>query len=166
MKTSRLTKLNSYLSFKLGEETFGVNVGSVLSILKMIRITKIPCAPDYLRGVINLRGEVLPVIDLRLRLGMAGTQMTMGTCILVMELRHKEIEINVGIMVDSVSEVHTIEPNEILAPPFMASKFRTEFIEGMYKDGEGFIMLLEMNNIFNNTELDEINSSIQKIEAA
>ncbi len=160
MNTRSITKLNSYLSFRLGEETFGANVGSVLSILEMIRITKVPCSPSYLKGVINLRGEVLPVIDLRLRFGMAVTELNSSHCILVMEIQIENQEVRIGVMVDSVSEVHEIEPEEILPPPLIASKFRVEFIEGMYKVGEAFIMLLDMDKIFTDDEIQKIHSSV------
>jgi purine-binding chemotaxis protein CheW len=160
MNTSTITKLNSYLSFRLGEETFGANVGCVLSILEMIRITKVPCTPAYLKGVINLRGEVLPVIDLRLILGMSGTLTSIGTCILVMEVRSENQDLKIGVIVDSVSEVHEIESIEIVPPPRIAAKFRSEFIEGMYKHGDAFIMLLDMDKIFTGEEIQTIHSSV------
>jgi purine-binding chemotaxis protein CheW len=166
MSKSVKTKLNSYLSFRLDEETFGTNVGSVLSILEMIRITKVPCSPAYLKGVINLRGEVLPVIDLRLRFGMPAAEINSSTCILVMEISLETQNLKIGVMVDSVSEVHEIEPDEILPRPGIASKFRSEFIEGMYKNGDSFIMLLDMDKIITYDELQVISSSVQIEETA
>jgi purine-binding chemotaxis protein CheW len=166
MDATLKSKLNSYLSFRLEGETFGTNVGSVLSILEMVRITKVPCSPAYLKGVINLRGEVLPIIDLRLRFGMPASDISASTCILVMEIRLDSQDIKVGVMVDSVSEVHEIEPKELLPPPGIASKFRSEFIEGMYKNGDGFIMLLHMDKIFSYDELQVINSSVQMEQPA
>jgi purine-binding chemotaxis protein CheW len=166
MRKSIKSKLNSYLSFRLDEETFGTNVSSILSILEMTRITKVPCSPAYLKGVINLRGEVLPVIDLRIRFGMTAAEINPSTCILVMEIMLDNQDVKVGAMVDSVNEVHEIEPDEILPSPGIASKFRSEFIEGMYKNGDGFIMLLDMDKIFTYDELQVISSSLNIEEPA
>ena len=166
MSTSVKSKLNSYLSFRLAEETFATNVGSVLSILEMTRITKVPCSPAYLKGVINLRGEVLPVIDLRIKFGMSASEINSNTCILVMEICLDNQDVKAGVIVDSVSEVHEIEQEEILPPPSLASKFRSEFMEGVYKDGDAFIMLLNMEKIFTYHELQVISSTVQIEEPA
>lgn len=163
MSSSVTSKLNSYLSFRLDDETFATNVGSVLSILEMTRITKVPCSPAYLKGVINLRGEVLPVIDIRIRFGMSPAEISSNTCILVMEFTLDNQDVKVGVIVDSVSEVHEIEPEEILPAPTIASKYKSEFMEGVYKDGDAFIMLLNMEKIFTYDELQVISSSL-KIE--
>ncbi len=166
MSTSVTSKLNSYLSFRLDEETFATNVGSVLSILEMTRITKVPRSPAYLKGVINLRGEVLPVIDLRIKFGMPASEINSNTCILVMEIFLDNQNVKVGVIVDSVSEVHEIEQKEVLPPPSLASKFKSEFMEGIYKDGDAFIMLLNMENIFTYDELQVISSTVQTEEPA
>jgi purine-binding chemotaxis protein CheW len=108
MKTEEITKLTSYLSFRLKDEEFATNVGSVLSILEMPRITKVPKAPDYLRGIINLRGEVLPVINIHCKFGLPEAEITPSTCILVMEANIDGHYIKFGILVDSVNEVHEI----------------------------------------------------------
>jgi purine-binding chemotaxis protein CheW len=158
MNTNLKNVLNSYLSFRMDEEKYGANVGSILSILEMTRITKVPCSPTYLKGVINLRGEVLPVIDLRIKFGMSAAEISSSTCILVMEIRLEKQNIKVGMMVDSVSEVHEIEPKEILPPPGLASKFKSEFIEGVYKHGDTLIMLLQIDKIFAFDQLQLINS--------
>ena len=97
--------LDSYLSFKLGDELFAANVAKVLNILEMVKITKVPKAPEYMKGVINLRGNVLPVIDTRTKFGMTPTEFTKNTCILVLDIIVDGEDIQVGALVDSVQEV-------------------------------------------------------------
>lgn len=145
--------LNSYLSFKLGDETFAANVSKVLNILEMTKITKVPKAPSYMKGVINLRGTVLPVVDTRVKFGMSATEYTPNTCILVLEVEVEGETMQVGGLVDSVQEVLEIEPHEILPAPNIGSRYRSEFINGMYKHSdEHFIMLLDMDKVFSSDE--------------
>lgn len=150
-------KLNSYLSFKLGEEIFAANVGKVLNILEMVKITKVPKCPEYMKGVINLRGTVLPVIDTRIKFGMEPTEFSNNTCILVLDIEMNSESLHVGALVDAVQEVLEIEPPQILPPPNIGSKYRSEFIDGMYKlNNEQFIMLLDMDKVFSSDDLLEI----------
>lgn len=152
MVEEKLT-LNSYLSFKLGDETFAANVSKVLNILEMTKITKVPKAPIYMKGVINLRGTVLPVVDTRVKFGMMPTEITPNTCILVLEVEVEGEGLQVGGLVDSVQEVLEIEPREIMSPPSIGSRYRSEFINGMYKrEDEHFIMLLDMDKVFSSDE--------------
>ena len=156
MKTTTDQKINSYLSFSLGEEDFAVNVSCVLNILEMSRITRIPRAPEYMLGVINLRGEVLPLVDMHIKFGMESAEIDSNTCILVMDLVLDGEEIKVGALVDSVKEVHEIQPEDILPAPSIGSRYRSDVIEGLYKNKEAFIMILDMNKIFTLDELYEI----------
>ena len=146
-------KLISYLTFKLGQETFAANVGKVLNILEMTKITEVPKAPDYMKGVINLRGTVLPVIDTKVKFGLGETEFTDNTCIVVMEIDMDGDTIHVGALVDSVQEVLEIEDDQIQPPPSIGSKYRSEFIEGMAKYNEEFIMILNMDKVFSLDEL-------------
>jgi len=146
-------KINSYLTFKLGEETFGANVSKVLNILEMTKITKVPKAPNYMKGVINLRGAVLPLIDTRIKFDMPETEYTTNTCILVLDIEMSGETVHVGALVDSVQEVIEIESSQISPAPSIGSKYRSEFIEGMAKIGDEFIMLLNMDLIFSTNEL-------------
>lgn len=149
-----LTQLNSYLSFKLGDEIFAANVGKVLNILEMTKITKVPQAPAYMQGVINLRGTVLPVVDTRIKFGLSPTEVTTNTCILVLDIQVEGEGLHVGGLVDSVQEVLEIEPHQILPPPNIGNRFRSQFITGMYKlTDDDFIMLLDMDKIFNVEDL-------------
>lgn len=153
--------LNSYLSFKLGEETFAANVSKVLEILELSKITKVPKSPDYLRGVINLRGSVLPVIDTRIKFNLPVTPDTVNTCIIVLNLLMEDEEINVGALVDSVQEVLELDEGDIKPPPKIGSKFKSDFIHGMTKIDEDFVMILDINRVFTTDEivdLKEINT--------
>jgi purine-binding chemotaxis protein CheW len=153
MSKENLDQINSYLSFKLGEETFAANVAKVLNILEMTEITKVPKAPDYMKGVINLRGAVLPVVDTRIKFNMPPTEYTNNTCILVMEVEVEGEQIQVGGLVDAVQAVLEIDQEDILPPPSIGSKYRSEFISGMAKIEERFIMLLNMDRVFSSDEI-------------
>ncbi|HBF89020.1 MAG TPA: chemotaxis protein CheW [Bacteroidales bacterium] len=154
-------KTNSYLSFSLGNETYAAHVKSVLNILEMTHITRVPKAPEYMEGVINLRGTVLPVVDTRSKIGMEKIEKTKDTCIIVLEIDVDDDKINLGTIVDSVKEVLEIEPHEILPPPNIGHKFQSEFIIGMYKVEEEFIMILDMNKIFSTDELISLKENFE-----
>jgi len=153
------TSSNSYLTFKLGEEEFGAHVSQVLNILDMTRITKVPQAPDYMKGVINLRGAVLPVIDTRIKFGMADTGFTDNTCIVVMDLQMQGDTIHIGAIVDEVVSVIEIEENQIEPPPSIGNRYKSEFIFGMAKVEGQFIMLLDMQKVLDQGELSQIAES-------
>jgi purine-binding chemotaxis protein CheW len=158
MKDSTL-KINSYLTFKLADEIFGANVSKVLNILEMTKITKVPKAPNYMKGVINLRGAVLPLIDTRIKFDMGETAYTTNTCILVLDIEMGGDSVHVGALVDSVQEVIEIDEASIQPPPSIGSKYKSEFIEGMAKINDEFIMLLNMDLIFSTDELSMLRDS-------
>jgi len=160
------TKINSYLTFKLGDEMFGANVAKVLNILEMTKITKVPKAPLYMKGVINLRGSVLPLIDTRIKFDLGETDYTTNTCILVLDIDLSGEAVHVGALVDSVQEVIEIEDAKIQPPPSIGSKYKSEFIEGMAKINDEFIMLLNMDLIFSNTELSLLRESSSDVEVS
>lgn len=153
------TKINSYLTFKLRDEIFGANVAKVLNILEMTKITKVPKAPPYMKGVINLRGSVLPLIDTRIKFDMGETVYTTNTCILVLDIEMGGETVHVGALVDSVQEVIEIDDANIQPPPSIGSKYKSEFIDGMAKIGDDFIMLLNMDLIFSTSELTLLKES-------
>ncbi|MGM0496693.1 MAG: chemotaxis protein CheW [Bacteroidota bacterium] len=152
---------NSYLTFKLGEEEFGVHVSQVLNILEMTRITDVPKAPDYMKGVINLRGMVLPVIDIRIKFGMPEAEYTNNTCIIVMDLEMEGNTIHLGSIVDEVLSVIEIADNQIEPPPSIGNKYKSRFISGMAKVEEKFVMLLDMQKVLTEEELTEISDTAQ-----
>lgn len=153
METFQNAKTNSYLTFKIDEEVFAANVSKVLSILELSKITKIPRTPDFIRGVINLRGAVLPIVDLRIKFGLTPTEFTSNTCILVLEITIESTSVKIGALVDSVQEVLEIDDKDILPPPNLGAKYKSEFIEGMFKMESSFIMVLNMDMIFTHDEL-------------
>ena len=149
-------KSNSYLTFKLGEEEFGAHVSQVLNILEMSRITSVPKSPDYMKGVINLRGMVLPVIDTRTKFGITETEYNNNTCIVVMDLELDEDTIHIGAIVDEVLSVIEVEDNQLEPPPSIGSKYKSEFIYGMAKAEDNFIMLLDMQKVLDSEEIAKI----------
>lgn len=160
MNTSQIAKINSYLTFKIGEEVFAANVGKIISILELMKITRIPRTPDYIKGVINLRGTVLPIVDLHIKFGLPETEFTSNTVILVLEINIDNISIKVGGLVDSVLEVLEIDEKDIIPPPTLGKDLHTEFIEGMLRTENGLVMILNMDKIFTEDELTTIGSDL------
>jgi purine-binding chemotaxis protein CheW len=144
--------LTSYLTFKLGDELFAANVKKVIEILEIPKITKVPRSPDFMRGVVNLRGNVLSVIDSRVKFGLPPTDDTISTCIIVLNIQLEGQEIILGLIVDAVKEVVEIDKTSIQSVPEIGSKYRSEFIEGMVKSDEQFIMLLNIDLLFSSDE--------------
>jgi purine-binding chemotaxis protein CheW len=163
MKNDSLIKINSYLSFKLGDDEFAAHVGKVLNILELVKITPVPKSPEYMKGVINLRGAVLPIIDTRMKFGMSPTQFTQNTCIVVMEILMEKDTIQLGALVDSVLSVVEIEDDQIQPPPSLGSKYKSEFILGVAKVEEKFIMILDMDKVFSSDELILVMDSTEDI---
>jgi len=145
--------LNSFLSFRLGDELFAANVSKVLEILEIPKITKVPRSPAYMRGVINLRGTVLPVIDTRVKFGFPPVDDTVNSCILVLNVISEEKNIVLGAVVDAVQEVMEIDSETVQAVPSMGTKYKTEFISGMLKIGEAFVMLVNVDLVFTTSEV-------------
>lgn len=145
--------VSTFLTFKLGKELFAVNVSKVLTILEMKPITKVPNSPAHMRGVINLRGQVLPVIDMRIKFGMEATEFTQNTCINVLNIKIDNEDTQLGILVDAVDQVLEIKESEIEESPTIGTKYKTEFLDGMYRLDDGFIMLLNIDLIFNSEDL-------------
>ncbi len=164
MNNETTTKINSYLSFNLGEEQFAAHVGKVLNILEMTKITEVPKAPEYMKGVINLRGTVLPVVDTRIKFGMTPTEYTTNTCIVVMEVDMEGDIVQVGALVDSVQAVLEIEESQIQPPPSIGSKYKSEFIYGMAKVDDRFIMLLDMEKVFSSDEIIQVKEKTKEGE--
>ncbi|MBN1990793.1 MAG: chemotaxis protein CheW [Bacteroidales bacterium] len=164
MNQENLSRINSYLSFKLGEEEFAAHVGKVLNILEMTKITEVPKAPEYMKGVINLRGTVLPVIDTRIKFGMAPTVYTTNTCIIVLDIEMDGESIHVGALVDSVQAVLELDENTLLPAPSIGSKYKSEFIEGVANIDDRFIMILNMDSVFSSDELSSMKDKAVETE--
>lgn len=166
--SEQIELLQSYLTFRLGNEIFAANVSKVLEILEIPKITKVPRSPAFMRGVINLRGSVLPVIDMRAKFGLATLTDTVNSCIVVMSITIEAQTIVLGGVVDGVQEVMEVESKDMQAAPTVGTKYRTEFIDGMVKLNDQFIMLLNLDLVFSNEEaiqLQQISASDTPVES-
>jgi len=159
MDENKISESNQYLTFNLGEEEFAVEIGKVREVLDYTNITKVPKTPEFLRGVINLRGNVVPVIDLRLNLDMSPIVKTVDTCIVIVEVGTENEILHVGALTDSVQEVIDIDPTQIEPPPKLGTKLNTDFIRGMGKRGDNFIMILDIDKVLSIEEFSTLASS-------
>ena len=151
-------KVKKYLMFYLGEEIYGIPIESVTEIIELPEITKIPDMPEYVCGVINLRGKVIPVLDLRLRFGLSERQYDDRTCIINVSLK----ETNVGLIVDTVSEVVELQDKDIEpAPNFKSETKNQKFISGIGKDGEDVKILIDVEKIILINDLEEIKINLE-----
>jgi purine-binding chemotaxis protein CheW len=153
MSVSEITETRQYLTFKLDNEIFATDVAKVIEVLDLTTITQIPRTPDFMAGVINLRGSVVPVVDLRLCFGMSKTENTRNTCIVVVEVMLENESTVIGVLADSVEEVIDLEPDQIQPAPKIGTQIRTDFIKGMGKRDTQFIMILDIDRVFSAEEL-------------
>ncbi|MBN1699095.1 MAG: chemotaxis protein CheW [Spirochaetales bacterium] len=158
MSVAEKVKSFQCLTFTLGDEVFAVDIMKIQQILDFTRITKVPKTPDFMRGVINLRGSVVPVVDLRLKFGMEQTEQSIDTCIIVMEISFGKETTVLGALADSVQEVIELEPDQIEEVPKIGTTLNTEFIKGMGKKGESFIIILDIDSVFSDSEIDTVKS--------
>jgi purine-binding chemotaxis protein CheW len=148
-----------YLTFKLGPEDFGIGILKVQEIIGMLAVTRMPRTPAYVRGVVNLRGKVIPVLDLRLKFGMDVRQDTERTCIIVVQLQSGEATVTMGLIVDEVSEVLDVAATQIEPPPSFGSSVDVSFIMGMGKVGQKVVQLLDADRILMRQELEAIGTA-------
>ena len=142
-----------YLTFQLAEEGYGIGILKVREIIGMLPVTPVPQTPMFLKGVINLRGQVIPVVDLRLKFGLPEEEYTARTSIIVVEVTGLSVNIPIGIVVDTVSEVINIQAREIETAPAFGSTIDTNFILGMAKTGDGVKILLNIDFVLSAEEL-------------
>jgi purine-binding chemotaxis protein CheW len=159
MRVSEITETRQYLTFKLGNEIFGIDVAKVREVLDFTTITEIPRTPDFMSGVINLRGSVVPVVDLRLCFQMSKTKRTTNTCIVVVEVLLEGEATVIGALADSVEEVIDLEPEQIQPAPRIGTQIRTDFIKGMGKREAQFIMILDIDRVFSAEELSAVRNA-------
>lgn len=161
-----ITETGQYMTFKLGNELFAISVAQVREVLEVSQITRVPTAPAYMRGVVNVRGQATPVVDLRLKFGLSETADTVHTRIIVMELDLDGEATVLGGVADSVHEVIELEPANIDPPPRIAMRWRTDFIQGMGKRGDDFIIILDVNAVFSSEEIALVGESSTHTEEA
>jgi len=159
MSVSEITETRQYLTFRLSNETFAIDVAKVREVLDLTTITAIPRTPEFMSGVINLRGSVVPVVDLRLCFEMTRTESTRNTCIVVVEVQLDGEATVIGALADSVEEVIDLEPEQIQPAPKIGAQIRTDFIKGMGKRDSQFIMILDIDRIFSAEELSAVRSA-------
>jgi purine-binding chemotaxis protein CheW len=147
-----ISQAGQYVTFYLAEELFGVEVTRTREILTLTAVTQIPQTPEYMLGVINLRGQVVPVIDMRLKLGIEAGEQTQDTCIIVVEMIADGEAIIVGLLVDAVNEVMDIQDDRIEPPPRLGAKINTTFIQGMGNIDDQLLVLLDIDRIFSDDE--------------
>ena len=145
-----------YLTFKLAAEEYGLEILKVQEIIKMMTIIKVPRTPEFVRGVINLRGKVIPVIDLRMKFGMPNQDTTEKTCVIVVQLNHGAGKLTMGIVVDEVSEVLDITQNEIEPSPSFGAQMQTTFILGMAKTRGSVKILLDIDKVLAGGEAEAL----------
>ena len=154
--TTMEDKEGKYLTFTLAEEEYGIGILKIKEIIGMMPITTVPQTPKFVKGVINLRGKVIPVIDLRLRFGMESMDYTERTCIIVVEIDGTTSTVQIGIVVDAVSEVLNINGKDIEDTPTFGTKLNTDYILGMAKMEGGVKILLDINRVLNGNEISTL----------
>jgi purine-binding chemotaxis protein CheW len=145
--------LGQYLTFDAAGQQLGVAILAVKEIIEAGRITRVPLVPPYIRGVINLRGSVLPVVDLSARLGGAPAQITKRSCIVLVEIREAEGRHLLGMLVDGVNEIVEIAPGDVQQPPAFGTDIRADFIQAMGRVGDAFMVLLAVDRVLSMEEL-------------
>jgi purine-binding chemotaxis protein CheW len=148
-----------FLIFGLAGETFAIGILHIKEIIEYGQLTEVPMMPEFIRGVINLRGAVVPVIDLSCRFGKDRTQVAKRTCIVIIEVRQENETHDVGVVVDSVNEVIEIPASEIEPAPTFGAKIRTDFIEGMGKVSGRFVIILDINKVLSVEEMSLLSAA-------
>jgi len=142
-----------YLTFMLGTEVFAINILNIKEIIEYGQLTEVPRMPSFIRGVINLRGSVVPVIDLSARFGKASSEITRKTCVVILEVMFEEEQHTVGVMVDAVNAVLDIDADQIEPAPTFGANIRNEFIHGMGKVEGKFVIILDVNYVLSMEEM-------------
>jgi purine-binding chemotaxis protein CheW len=149
-----------FLTFVLGQEIYGLPIKKAKEIIGMMEVTHIPKTQNYIKGVINLRGKIIPIVDLRLRFGMAEKEYTERTCVIVIEVNAHESQRLVGIAVDTVSEVVNIQKGEIEPPPEYDAQIEGNFLTGLGKIKDKVILILDIDKILNREELAQLKQEL------
>jgi purine-binding chemotaxis protein CheW len=152
------TESSQYLTFKLDQELYAVDIAKVREVLEFTAVTKVPRTPDFMRGVINLRGNVVPVVDMRLKLGLTQTEKTVNTCVVITEVDVDGEKTVLGALADSVQEVIELDAGQIVPPPRMGTRIDTEVIRGMGKRDDHFLIILDIDRVFTADEVRAVNT--------
>jgi purine-binding chemotaxis protein CheW len=161
MSVEAITETRQYLSFKLEDEEFALDISKVREVLDFTKITKVPQTPEFMKGVINLRGAVVPVVDLNKKFGIKDTEKTVNTRIIIGEIDIEGDHMVLGVLADSVHEVMELEPEHIEPAPKIGTRLNTEFLKGMGKRDEEFVMILDIDKVFSFEDLAMVNQNNQ-----
>ena len=153
------TEPAQYLTFTLDGEVFATEIEKVREVLEYRDVTKVPRTPDFMRGVINLRGNVVPVVDPRLQFGMEQAEPTIDTCIVIVEVRIDDESTLLGAIADSVQEVIDLDASQLEPPPRLGTRVHTDFIRAMGKHHDGFVIILDMDRVFSEEQLASVRST-------
>lgn len=153
-QTTAMAGTTQYLSFMLDKEVFALDITKVREVLDYTSVTKIPQTPEFMRGVINLRGGVVPVIDMRLKFGLPETETTVNTCIIIAEVQINNESVILGALADSVQEVFDLLHDDIEPAPKIGTQINTDFLTGMGKKEDEFVLLLDIDRIFSADEIE------------
>jgi len=145
-------KEGKYLTFSLASEEYGIGILKIKEIIGMMPITSVPQTPEYIKGVVNLRGKVIPVMDLRLRFGIPAMDYTERTCIIVVEISGQAGTVQIGVVVDAVSEVLSVKSEDIEPTPSFGTKLNTDYILGLAKLGGGIKILLDITRVLSSED--------------
>jgi purine-binding chemotaxis protein CheW len=162
MNDPTTTEVSQYLSFTLDRELFAIEIGRIREVLAFTTATKVPRTPDFMRGVINLRGHVVPVIDLRLKLGLAPSERTVDTCVIILEVEVDGDRTVVGALADSVQEVIDLGTAQIAPPPRMGTRIDTDCIRGIARRDEQFVVILDIDRVLSAGELLAVTRTEQR----
>lgn len=153
-----------YLTFLLADEEYGINIQRVKEIIEYTAVTKVPKVPGWIRGVINLRGAVVPVVDLSVRFGLQERPATKTTCIVIVEVEQNSEQTVMGVIADAVNQVIGLAPQDIEEPPAFGSRVRLEYLAGMGKLGKKFALILNIDSVLSTAELLTV-STLQPVGA-
>ncbi len=165
MSIAGIESKTQYLTFRLDDEVFALDIAKVIEVFDLSTITKVPRAPEFMRGVINLRGRVVPVVDLRLKFGMRKTEKTVNTCIIIVEVNVDGDTVVLGALADSVQEVIELGSENIEPAPKIGTRLRIEFIKGMGQQNDRFIIVLDIDKVFSLDELAQVQAGQVETEA-
>ncbi len=162
MANEAQTDSQRFLTMTLGNELFAIDIFSVREILDFTEVTRIPQTPEFMRGVVNVRGSAVPVIDLKMKFGLGRVERTLNTRIVIVEIKKDETVSVMGALADSVKEVLELETDRIDPPPRMGAAVRADFIRGIGKHGDRFLLILDVDKVFSNEEIQDLSQIVSE----
>jgi len=166
MAVEEAVEINQYLTFNLSDEVFALDITKVREVLEYTNVTKVPRTPEFMRGVINLRGSVVPVVDLRRKFGMNAAEKTVNTCIIIVEVSYDGESTILGAIADAVKEVFEIDASQIEPAPKIGTRLNNDFIKGMGRHNDEFIIILDIDRIFSVEELSMASEGMESMSCA